>query len=45
MDEKHLTKYEIGKKYGFCPPNTTILERRNILKGVIDINSYYGAVA
>ena len=42
---KHLTKYEIWKKYGFCPPNTTILERRNILKGVIDINSYYGAVA
>jgi len=38
---KHLTKYEIWKKFGFCPPNTNIIERRKILKGEIDINSYY----
>ena len=42
---KHLTKYEIWKKFGFCPPNTNIVERRKILKGEIDINSYYGPVA
>jgi hypothetical protein len=34
----HLTKYLIWKKYGFCPPYTTILERKQILKG--DINPY-----
>lgn len=43
---KHLTKYEIWKRFGFCPPNTNIIERRNILKGKININSYYqGPVA
>ncbi|MFA5176419.1 MAG: LAGLIDADG family homing endonuclease [Candidatus Nanoarchaeia archaeon] len=29
---KHLTKYEIWKKYGFCPPHTTLNERIKILK-------------
>jgi hypothetical protein len=38
---KHLTKYEVWKKFGFCPPNTDITERRKILKGEIDVNSYY----
>lgn len=42
---KHLTKYETWKKFGFCPPNTNILQRQKILKGEIDINSFYGAVA
>jgi len=42
---KHLTKYDVWKKFGFCPPNTNIIERRKILKGVVDINSYYGPVA
>ena len=30
---KHLTKYEIWKKYGFCPPYTTLAEREEILSG------------
>tara|TARA_Y100000310_G_scaffold231700_1_gene234351 strand:- start:44061 stop:44879 length:819 start_codon:yes stop_codon:yes gene_type:complete len=42
---KHLTKYQVWKKFGFCPPDTNIIERRNILKGKTDINSYYGLVA
>lgn len=42
---KHITKYKIWKKYGFCPSKTNILERQKILKGEIDINSFYGAVA
>lgn len=43
--EKHLTKYQVWKRFGFCPPYTNIIERRKILKGEIDINSYYGPVA
>ena len=42
---KHLTKYSVWKNFGFCPPYTNIIERRKILKGEIDINSYYGPVA
>jgi len=42
---KHLTKYNVWKKFCFCPPNTNIIERRKILKGEININSYYGPVA
>lgn len=42
---KHLTKYQVWKKFGFCPSKTNILERQKILKGEMDINSFYGAVA
>lgn len=38
---KHLTKYQIWKKFGFCPPYTNIIERRKILKGEINPYSYY----
>ena len=38
---KHLTKYQVWKKFGFCPPKTNILERQKILKGETDINSFY----
>lgn len=38
---KHLTKYSIWKKFGFCPPNTTILERRQILRDDIDPLTFY----
>lgn len=30
---KHLTKYEIWEKYGFCPPYTTLAQREEILSG------------
>jgi len=39
--DKHLTKLKLWEKYGFCPPGTNLLDRRNILAGVIDINSFY----
>ena len=29
---KHITKYLVCKKYGFCPANTTIKQRKEILK-------------
>ena len=41
---KHTTKYFLWKKFGFVPPRTTIEERRNILKGEVDIYSYYAGV-
>lgn len=36
----HITKYEIWRKFGFCPPKTTIEERRKILKDKINPYSY-----
>jgi len=33
---KHITKYKIWKKFGFCPPNTTIKQRKDILKNRIN---------
>jgi len=35
------TKYEIFSKFGFVPSGTNILQRRKILKGRLDINSFY----
>jgi hypothetical protein len=36
---KHTTKYLIWKKFGFCPPCTTIQQRKDILKN--KLNPYY----
>lgn len=33
----HLTKYDIWKKFGFCPPRTKLQQRIDILEGKIDI--------
>ncbi len=30
---KHITKYMIAERFGFCPPHTTLAERQQILKG------------
>jgi len=35
---KHTTKYSIWKKFGFCPPKTSIFQRKEILKN--NINPY-----
>ena len=32
-----LTRYLIWKKFGFCPPNTTLQQREDILNGKLDI--------
>jgi len=34
---KHLTKYKVWKRYGFCPPKTTLKQREQILKGKLNI--------
>lgn len=38
---KHLTKHILWKKYGFCPANTNIKQRLDILNDKIDISSFY----
>lgn len=38
---KHITKYLIWKKFGFCPPYTTLNERKEILKNEVSPYSYY----
>ncbi len=39
--QKHLTKYLIWKKFGFCPPRTTIIERKKMLKNKLSPYLYY----
>ena len=41
---KHLTKYKIWKKFGFCPPRTSIQERKDILKNTLDPYKLYAGV-
>lgn len=41
---KHLTKYWIWKKFGFCPPRTTPQQREQILKGELNPLSLYARV-
>jgi intein/homing endonuclease len=36
-----LTRYYIWKKFGFCPPNTTLKQRKMILKNQLNPKSFY----
>ena len=38
---KHITKYQVWTKFGFCPPHTTLKQRDMILEGKIDPTFYY----
>jgi hypothetical protein len=38
---KHLTKYCVWKKFGYCPPNTTLQQRKKILSGESLIENFY----
>lgn len=38
---KHITKYLVWKKFGFCPPRTTINQRKDILEGKVSPYSFY----
>ncbi|MBW2995141.1 hypothetical protein KY312_02220, partial [Candidatus Woesearchaeota archaeon] len=40
-NKNHSSKYEIFKKHGFVPPNTSFEERMKILKGELDPWSFY----
>lgn len=39
--KKHLTKYNIWKKFGFCPPRTKLKDRKKILKNKVCPYTYY----
>ncbi|MFH1586635.1 MAG: LAGLIDADG family homing endonuclease [Candidatus Diapherotrites archaeon] len=43
-NQKHLNKFKIAQIFGFCPPYTTPLERRKILKGELNPLSLYARV-
>lgn len=43
--QKHLTKYLIWKKFGFCPPKTTLEDRKRILKNNLSPYVYYGEMS
>ena len=34
-----FTRYFVWKKFGFCPPHTTLEQRKDILNGKVDIYS------
>jgi hypothetical protein len=36
-----LTRYLVWKRFGFCPPHTTLKQREDFLNGKLDINSQY----
>lgn len=38
---KHITKYLIWQKFGFCPPKTTLTQRYSILNEKLDPYSFY----
>ncbi len=38
---KHITKYQVWKKFGFCPPYTTIKQRKDILKNKLNPYNLY----
>ena len=48
IGSKNISKFirfEIWKKFGYCPPNTNYKQRIKILKSQLDPNSLYGPVA
>ena len=40
---KHITKYLVWKKFGFCPPFTTLSQRKEILAGELNPSSFYNS--
>ena len=40
---KHITKYLVWKKFGFCPPKTNIIQRKEIIKNKLNPYIFYQA--
>ena len=38
----HISKYEVWKRFGFCPPRTTLKQRLMMLSGELDPEIFYG---
>jgi hypothetical protein len=39
-NHRHITKYKIFKKFGYCPPRTNITERFKMLKSDVSNNLF-----
>lgn len=42
MNPVKLSRFQVWRKFGFCPPHTTIEQRKDILSGNLDIYSIKG---
>lgn len=42
---KHISKFQVWKKFGFCPPNTSIIQRKRILSGKLNPVWFYTNLA
>jgi hypothetical protein len=40
---KHITKFQVWKEFGFCPPYTKLKQRKKFLTGELNPNKFYGA--
>jgi intein/homing endonuclease len=40
-NSKHITKVQVWKKFGFCPPYTKLNQRIKMIEGKLDPNSFY----
>ena len=38
---KHITKFQVWKKFGFCPPHTDLRQRREMLNGNMNLALFY----
>jgi len=41
----HVSKYRVWSKFGFCPPRTTLEQRKQILNKRLDPRIFYGPLA
>tara|TARA_Y100000310_G_C20683153_1_gene817296 strand:+ start:325 stop:1080 length:756 start_codon:yes stop_codon:yes gene_type:complete len=44
MNPVKYSRFKIWKKFGFCPPHTTLQQRKDILNDKLDIYSIYGHI-
>jgi hypothetical protein len=42
---KHNSKFEVWKRFGFCPPYTTLEQRQKILNNQLDPEEFYARVS
>ena len=40
-NSKHITRYQLWQAFGFCPPYTTLKQRKRFLSGELDPENWY----
>lgn len=43
QNPKHLTKYEVWRQFGFCPPHTKLVQRKRMLIGKLKPEDFYSS--